>query len=123
MKIIEKIFAAEDAIIKNPVVNPKLGDIAGGNTGGKIIGSLLTNVFTTMIIAGAIILVIMIIWSGIAMLTGGTNKERIETAQKRLTYAIVGFVILISVFAIANFVGGFFGLDFFKTLKLTFPTP
>ena len=92
-------------------------------TGVKIIGDLLDNVFNAMIIAGAIILVIMIIWSGIAMATGGADKERVQMAQKRLTYAIVGFVILICVFAIANFVGGFFGLGFFKTLKLPFPTP
>jgi hypothetical protein len=57
------------------------------------------------------------------MMTGGADKERVQMAQKRLTYAIVGFIILICVFAIANFVGGFFGLSWFKTLKLPFPTP
>jgi len=124
MKIINPIFAQEDGFIKNPVINPEssFGDISK-TTGAKIIGTLLSNVFMVMMIAGAIILVIMIIWSGIAMMTGGADKEKVQMAQKRLTYAIVGFIILICVFAIANFVGGFFGLGFFKTLKLPFPTP
>jgi len=124
MKIIETIFAKDDGIIRNPVIDPKskFGDVSQ-STGAEIIGRLLSNVFSVMIIAGAIILIIMIIWSGIAMMTGGNDKEKVQTAQKRLTYAIVGFVILISVFAIANFVGGFFGLGFFKTLKIPWPTP
>jgi hypothetical protein len=123
MKTVNNIFAQEGGIIRNPVISEKLGDIGSGNTGATIIGNLLSNVFSAMIIAGAVILIIMIIWSGVAMISGSGDKERVQVAQKRLTYSIIGFVILISVFAIANFVGGFFGLDWFKTLKLPFPTP
>ncbi len=123
MKVIQTIFAQDEGIIKNPVISKEFGDISGGNTGAKIIGTLLSNVFNAMMIAGAIILVIMIIWSGIALATAGDNKEKMEGAKRRLTYAIVGFTILIMVFAIANFVGGFFGLGFFKTLELPFPKP
>ena len=125
--LIHKAYAAppqsEGGIITNPAINEKLGVFSTTNTGGIIIGTLLRNVFSAMIIAGAIILVIMIIWSGIAMISGSGDKDRIQNAQKRLTYSIVGFVILICVFAIANFVGGFFGLGFFKTLKIPWPTP
>lgn len=123
MKIINSILALEDGIIRNPVINEKFGDISKDNTGATIIGNLLNNVFNVMIIAGAVILIIMIIWSGIAIISGSGDKDRIQNAQKRLTYSIVGFVILICVFAIANFVGGFLGLSFFKTLELPFPTP
>lgn len=112
-------FLAEGGIIENPVINPSYGT---GGDGAKIIGSLMSNVFMAMIIIGVIVLVIMIIWSGIAMISAGGEKERIQIAQKRLTYAITGFVILICVFAIASFVGGFLGLDFLKTLNLPFPT-
>ena len=124
--LIHKAYAASrPGIITNPVIDPKLGSISeeAGRTGAEIIGTLLRNVLSAMFIIGGIILIIMIIWSGIAMMTGGNDKEKVQTAQKRLTYAIVGFVILISVFAIANFVGGFFGLGFFKTLKIPWPTP
>ena len=126
--LIHKAYAASPSkpgTITNPVIDPKLGSINeyAGRTGVEIIGTLLGSVLSAMFIIGVIILIIMIIWSGIAMMTSGNDKEKVQTAQKRLTYAIVGFVILISVFAIANFVGGFFGLGFFKTLKFPFPTP
>lgn len=123
MKIINTILAQEDGIITNPVVNPKFGDISDGNTGAKIIGTLLSNTFNAMIIAGAVILILMIIWSGIAIIGGSGDKDRVQNAQKRLTFSIVGFIILICVFAIANFIGGFLGLSWFKDLKLPFPTP
>jgi len=122
MKIINDIFA-QDGVIKNPVISEKFGVISGGNTGAVIVGTLLGNIFNAMIIAGAVILIIMIIWSGIAIIGGSGDKDRIQNAQKRLTYSIVGFIILICVFAIANFIGGFFGLGWFKTLELPFPTP
>lgn len=122
MNLIKTIFAA-DGTITNPAITT--GDFGKGGTaaGTTIIGKLLSNSLMAMIMVGAIILIIMIIWSGISMLTSGDNKERLQAAQKRLTYAIVGFVVLICVFAIASFIGGFFGLGFFKTLNLPFPTP
>ena len=121
MNLINPILAAEGTIT-NPVISPLFG--TGGTTAGtSIIGKLLSNVFMAMIVVGAIILIIMIIWSGTAMITSGADKERVQTAQKRLTWAIVGFVILVCVFAIASFVGNFLGLEFFKNLSIPFPTP
>ena len=116
------IFAADGTTIYNPAITSNYGE-GGTEKGTTIIGSLLSNGFTAMMIVGAIILVIMITWSGISMMTSGSEKERIQTAQKRLTYAIVGFIILICVFAIASFIGSFFGLSFFKSFKFPFPSP
>jgi hypothetical protein len=122
MKLINFVFA-QDGLITNPVIDDKFGVASTPGSGAKILGTLLGNVFIGMIIAGAIILIIMIIWAGISWASSGSDKEKLQGAQHRLTHAIVGFIILICVFAIANFVGGFFGLGFFKTLKLDFPTP
>ncbi|MFA5024740.1 MAG: hypothetical protein WC523_07380 [Patescibacteria group bacterium] len=122
MTIIKDIMAAGNTIT-NPAITT--GDFGKGGTaaGTTIIGKLLANIFTAMIIVGAIILVIMIIWSGLAIITAGDNKEKLQGAQKRLTWALVGFVILVCVFAIASFIGNFLGLEWLKTLSLPFPTP
>jgi len=124
--LIKKTYAAppgywldQSGVIYNPVIDPKYGT---GDDGARIIGSILSNVFMAMIIVGAIILIVMIIWSGISILTSGDSKEKLQAAQKRLTNSIIGFVILICVFAIASFVGNFFGLTWLKTFNLPFPT-
>jgi len=121
MNISNFVFAQE-GVIENPVVAPLYGT-GGTQAGTKIIGSLLRNIFIAMIIVGMIILIIMIIWSGIAIITAGQDKDKLQNAQRRLTWAIVGFIILISVFAIAAFISNFLGLEFFRDLKIPFPTP
>ena len=104
--------------IHNPVL-----ETYGKGSGTVIISSLLVNILNTMLIVGAIMLIIMIIWSGIGWMTAGGEIEKLQKAQKRLSHAIMGFIILICVFAIANFIGGVFGLGFFKDLKVILPTP
>ena len=111
------VFAQEGKII-----NPAIGDY-GQQSGVETISSLIVNILNTMLLVGAVMLIIAIIWSGLTWMTAGGDKEKVQRAQKRLTHAIIGFVILICVFAIANFVGGVFGLGFFKDLKFILPTP
>jgi len=113
-----KLIFAEEGKIVNPAIG-KYGEQSGVET----ISSLLVNILNTMLIVGAVMLIIAIIWSGLTWMTAGGDKEKVQRAQKRLTHAIIGFVILICVFAIANFVGGVFGLGFFKDLKFILPTP
>lgn len=122
MMNISNFVFAQEGVIENPVVAPLYGT-GGTQAGTKIIGSLLRNIFIAMIIVGMIILIIMIIWSGIAIITAGQDKDKLQNAQRRLTWAIVGFIILISVFAIAAFISNFLGLEFFRNLKIPFPTP
>ena len=40
------------------------------------------------------------------------DKEKIEGARKKLTYAIIGFIVVLSSFLILNIVSGFFGVDY-----------
>ena len=108
---------------KGTIENPLAGELGKGGTsaGTTIIGNILVSVLNVMIIAGAIMLLIMIIWSGIAWTTSGSDKERLQGAKQRLTNAIVGFIVLICVFAIANFIGSIFGLGWFQDLKIPLP--
>jgi cytochrome bd-type quinol oxidase subunit 2 len=122
MTIIKNIMAAGNTITNPAITTGNFGK-GGTITGTAIVSKLLSNIFTAMIIVGGIILVIMVIWSGLAIITAGDNKEKLQGAQKRLTWAIVGFVILVCVFAIASFIGNFLGLEWLKTLSLPFPTP
>ncbi len=109
-------------LLAQKITNPAVGKF-GTQEGTKTVSELLTNVFNMMIIVGAIILVIMIIFSGIEWATAGGDKDKVQRAQKRLTNVLIGFIILICVFAIANLVGSFFGLGWLQTFKFPVPTP
>ena len=121
MNIIKTVFAG-DGVIENPLINPSLGS-GGTEAGTRIIGDLISNIINAMMVVAAIILLIMIIWAGIAWASAGDNKERMQGAQKRLSNAIIGFIIVICVFAIANFIGGIFGIGWLKDFNIPLPTP
>lgn len=51
-----------------------------------------------------IIAVAIVVFAGFRWMTSGGNEERIKSAQKTLTAAIIGLVIILSAYMITNFV-------------------
>jgi len=60
----------------------------------------------------------MLLWGGIQWITAGGDKEAAQNAQKRLTSALVGLMIVFSTFAIIYLVESVFGIS---VLELTIP--
>lgn len=81
----------------------------GINTGSKIIQAGLS----LFLIAGILITLFYIIQAGIQWTTSRGDKQLIEQARLRLTYAIVGLVIMLLSFFIISLVFGFFNINFF----------
>lgn len=87
-----------------------------GMPDGKGINSL-ENIIqwgTTMIIIIAVFTAIFImIWGGIQWTASGGNKSSVESARKKIMYAVIGLVVIFSSFLIINIVGFVFGVNFF----------
>lgn len=80
---------------------------------GNIGISNLVNKFITFIFMGAsIIFVFLVLISAVELLTSGGDKEKIEGARKRLTYAIIGISVLALSFVIINAIGQITGFQF-----------
>lgn len=54
-------------------------------------------------ILGTVVVVIMII-AGFEWMTAGGNSDKVDEAKKRITHAIIGLAIILSAYAITNFV-------------------
>lgn len=66
--------------------------------------TIISNALTIFITAGIIITVIMVIYAGIKWVTSGGDKQKLASARARLTWAIIGLVIiLVSFFIISIF--------------------
>jgi hypothetical protein len=72
---------------------------------------LVFKTFDFAIIIGGIALFVMLVAGGIEYLTSGGDKTKIESAQKRITSAIIGVAIIASSFAIWKLALYFFGID------------
>ena len=62
-------------------------------------------------LAGIAVLV-MLIWGGYQVLMAGGDKEGAVKAQKTLTYAIGGLILVLSAWIILNLLGKFLGVNF-----------
>jgi hypothetical protein len=82
------LLIASPALAQVRIVNP----LGGTDNFCKLLTSILSNV---AILIGSLA-TIMIIWSGILFLTSAGSPERIGTAKKSLTFAVIGIAIAVS---------------------------
>ena len=50
------------------------------------------------------ITVVIILWAGFEWMTAGGSEEKISSAKKRLSSAVVGLLIVLSAYSLTNFV-------------------
>jgi cytochrome bd-type quinol oxidase subunit 2 len=112
--VINFIVRAQEAIDPDPVTNPT----GYGDTG---LGDLLTNVGTTAAMAAGILLFGMLLFGGITWLTAQGNEDQVEKAQRIISNAVIGLVIVIAAFFITQILGS--ALGFGNIFDLVFPKP
>lgn len=94
------------------ITNPTLSNLIGGGLAGEdFFGSLVRAAITLGFVVGAVIFVFMFIIGGIQWMSSGGDKASVETARGRISQALVGLVILFSLFVIIGLVETFFGVD------------
>lgn len=71
---------------------------------------LFENVVTAAFLFAGIIALIFIVLSGIKFLTSGGDPKQLEGAKNTLTYAILGFILILLSFAILNFISQIAGV-------------
>ena len=104
------IFPLASAVVladTNPIdqVNQSIGEI-GGTIGLPTAEPRVLAIRTIQWVLGSLglIAVVMIIYGGFTWMTSGGNAQRIETAKKVITYAVVGLIIMILSWAFVTFV-------------------
>lgn len=100
------------AQITNPALDPKVG------TGDPvtIFNTFVGNWISIAYIFGILSCLTFLIISAIQMSTAGEDKQRIATLKNRMTYAILGLVLLFSVLALMKIIGFFFGISSLENL-------
>jgi hypothetical protein len=82
---------------------PGLSNIIGSDTAaskfGKI-GDLISALLDLTIILTAFLMFIWMVWGAFEYIFAGGDKEKLGKAQKRLTWAVVGFLLI----AVAYFI-------------------
>lgn len=82
-------------------------------TGEQGISKFLNNLITLIYILAMMVFVFVFLWGALEWLMSGGDKEKVASAQRRLTHAIIGIILLALAFAIISLVGIFTGFKFF----------
>lgn len=96
-------FLAQSITVGGATVN---GPLKGIGTVGDLISRLLTFLFPL----AAVILALVIIWGGYDFLLSGGESDKIQAGRAKITYGIIGFVLLSISFIMAKLIGAIFGL-------------
>ena len=94
--------------IPGPATGPFSGfDINNGNV-GSLISSLLPYIFS----AAGILLLIYLVLGGLQMMTSKGDPKAMQSAQGKITNALLGFVIIIISYTIVQLVANLLGLRY-----------
>ena len=64
----------------------------------------IVNIINYILLFLGLIAVIYIIWAGIKMVTSGGNDGKVKEAQKSITFALMGILVVFLAYAIVNWV-------------------
>lgn len=102
------------SIVQAQINNNALSSNLIGLEGTEFLGSLIKGLIGASMVIAGVYFVFMVIWGGIKYVSSEGDKTQAETARKTITNALIGIVIVFSLYAIVNVVSCFFGLSFLE---------
>lgn len=107
------VFADQVEDVFGKVVPPAqvrpLTDLGGA--GG--LSFFLSRIIELIYVVAGLLFVFMLVFSALQWITSGGEKEAVGKARSRLTYAIIGIVLLSLTFVILRVIGQITGFSFF----------
>lgn len=98
-------------VLAQGITNPALDPAIRGLTGAGFLQNLLPRLIGVAFIIGALVFLFVMIIGAIQWMTSGGDKAAIEMARGKIANALIGIVILFSLFAVFALVGDFFGIN------------
>lgn len=79
------------------------------------INDIIPPVITILIVIAVILTLFFLVYGGISWITSGGEKQKLEGARSKITYAIIGLIIVFLSFFIINIIGGIFNINLLNT--------
>lgn len=79
-----------------------------GTLAQATLGSLVSQILVVVFVISSVLLMFWGVWGVFQYIFSGGDKQALEKARKRITWAIVGFIIVVAAFLISQFVHDIF---------------
>lgn len=93
-----KVFAAE--LSSSNSICEGLAFCNSGTDAGALGGEMISKGINAVLIVGAMIALFYLLWAGINWIQSEGDKEKLATAKRKMTNAIIGLIILFCVWTI-----------------------
>ena len=107
------------------IVVPVITGLAHANPDDAptIFGKLFAGIVALFLIIASLYTFIQLILGGVSYITSGGDKSRVESAQQRIQFAIIGLFVVFASWALFLVILQFFGMSpIGGGLKFSFPT-
>jgi quinol-cytochrome oxidoreductase complex cytochrome b subunit len=105
-----KSVAAFDIEAPNTVPQP-VSTVAEADKSTQNVYNTVVYLFFTIGIIGSLVFTV---WGAVEWITSGGDKDKLGSAKKKITTALIGLVVLSLAFMIVYMVGKIIGIDFVK---------
>lgn len=95
----------------NKITNPALSSELQKMGGVDFFGDLLPRTVALAIVIGVVTFLFVMLLGAVQWIVSGGDKATLESARGKITSALVGVVVLFSIFAILKIVEDFFGVN------------
>lgn len=97
-------------LLAQEIGNPALPSDLGSLSGSEFFGRLIPALISFGLVVGGLFFLFYLIFGGIQWITSGGDKGAMEQARSKIMNALVGLVVIFSLFAILNLAECFFGI-------------
>lgn len=87
-----------------------LESIASKNFAGQPVGSVISGLLKIIFPIAGFLLLLYLLYGGFQLMTSGGDPKAIQDAKSKITYALVGFLIVFTAFWLAQFFGLILGI-------------
>lgn len=103
-------------LLAQKLVLPGGTTVSGPVSKFATIGDVLNRAIPFVFAIAGIGLLVILLSAGFGFLTSAGDAKKLETAQQRLTYAVVGFLIIFTAYWLVQIAGRIFGLTEVQTI-------
>ncbi len=104
--------------IKQPVENA--GVQVNGLSADTLLGGVFRNAITLIFTIASVSAVLVFLWGAVDWILSGGDKEKVASARKKITNALIGLIVLAVSFLVLSLVGTFIGINPLKGLKIPY---
>jgi hypothetical protein len=99
------------AVIYAQITNPVLNTTLQNRSGFSFYGTLIPGLITLAFVGGALFFIFNFLQGALKWIQSGGDKNAVEEAKDKISKALIGIVILFSLFAVIGVIETFLGTN------------